>query len=108
MGTGKSTIATEVAHLLDIVRIQSTDMLREVMRMMLPQRLLPVLHSSSFDAWKELPGVAEEGGAVGTSLASGYMTQTELIAVAADAVIQRALPAPERLAEAAAAPLILV
>ena len=55
VGTGKSTIATEVAHLLDIVRIQSTDMLREVMRMMLPEQLLPVLHASSFNAWKALP-----------------------------------------------------
>ncbi|MDT8321639.1 MAG: hypothetical protein RQ826_14050, partial [Xanthomonadales bacterium] len=43
VGTGKSTIASEIAHLLEIVRIQSTDMLREVMRMMLPRRLLPVL-----------------------------------------------------------------
>ncbi|MCU0989555.1 MAG: hypothetical protein MUE63_08230 [Xanthomonadales bacterium] len=55
VGTGKSTIATEVAHLLDVVRIQSTDMLREVMRMMIQPRLLPVLHASSFNAWKELP-----------------------------------------------------
>ncbi|MCH8228341.1 MAG: hypothetical protein IIC63_08015, partial [Proteobacteria bacterium] len=55
VGTGKSTIATEIAHLLEISRIQSTDMLREVMRMMIPKRLLPVLHLSSFNAWKSLP-----------------------------------------------------
>ena len=30
-------------------------MLREVMRTMIPQRLLPVLHASSFNAWQELP-----------------------------------------------------
>ncbi len=48
VAAGKSTIATEIAHLLEIVRIQSTDMLREVMRVMIPRRLLPVLHTSSF------------------------------------------------------------
>ncbi|HEY5720115.1 MAG TPA: 2-phosphoglycerate kinase, partial [Gammaproteobacteria bacterium] len=31
-GVGKSTLAAELAHRLDIVRTQSTDMLREVMR----------------------------------------------------------------------------
>ena len=41
-----------------IVRAQSTDMLREVMRTMVPQRLLPVLHTSSFVAWKEMPALA--------------------------------------------------
>jgi len=50
VAAGKSTIATEIAHLLEIVRIQSTDMLREVMRMMVPKRLMPVLHTSSFNA----------------------------------------------------------
>ncbi|PVV23044.1 MAG: hypothetical protein B6D79_12565, partial [gamma proteobacterium symbiont of Ctena orbiculata] len=35
-GCGKSTIATEVAHRLNIIRTQSTDMLREVMRRMVP------------------------------------------------------------------------
>ena len=90
-GTGKSSIAAQLAHRLEIVRTQSTDMLREVMRMMMPRRLLPVLHMSSFDAWKELPGVSEGSELLGTELASGYMTQTELISVAADAVIQRAL-----------------
>ena len=58
-GSGKSTVSSRLAHLLDIVRIQSTDMLREVMRGMIPQELLPVLHTSSFLAWNELPATAE-------------------------------------------------
>ena len=41
-GSGKSTLATEIAHKLNIVRTQSTDMLREVMRIMIPQGLLPI------------------------------------------------------------------
>ena len=54
-GTGKSTISSELAHRLDIVRTQSTDMLREVMRLMIPSRLLPALHTSSFEAYKHFP-----------------------------------------------------
>lgn len=89
-GCGKSTLATELASKLDIVRTQSTDMLREVMRMMLPNRLLPILHTSSFDAWKTLPAHAEAADP-NTRLADGYRTQVELISVASEAVIQRAL-----------------
>jgi 2-phosphoglycerate kinase len=90
VGTGKSTIATEVAHLLDIVRIQSTDMLREVMRMMIPQRLLPVLHTSSFNAWKELPIENKQDRSREQLIADGYRSQVELLAVACEAVLQRA------------------
>jgi 2-phosphoglycerate kinase len=90
VGTGKSTIATEVAHFLDIVRIQSTDMLREVMRMMIPQRLLPVLHTSSFNAWKELPIQDKQDRSREQLIADGYRSQVELLAVACEAVLQRA------------------
>jgi 2-phosphoglycerate kinase len=55
-GSGKSTIANALASRLEIVRTQSTDMLREVMRTMIPEKLMPVLHQSSFTAWKGLPG----------------------------------------------------
>jgi len=90
-GCGKSTIATDVAHVLEIVRTQSTDMLREVMRTMVPERLLPVLHTSSYRAWEALP---QRNGAEDTSdslLAGGYLTQVELVSVACEAVLQRAL-----------------
>lgn len=91
VGTGKSTIATEVAHFLDIVRIQSTDMLREVMRMMMPKRLLPVLHTSSFNAWKALPIQDAEERSPGQLVADGYRSQAELLAIPCEAVLQRAM-----------------
>lgn len=90
-GCGKSTMATELATRLDIVRTQSTDMLREVMRMMLPSRLLPILHTSSFDAWKALPAPAESLTDRNGLLIDGYLTQVELLSVAGEAVLQRAL-----------------
>jgi 2-phosphoglycerate kinase len=91
-GSGKSTIATMLASRLDIVRTQSTDMLREVMRMMMPEQLVPVLHTSSFTAWTALPGKPEAIQDVPeTLLINGYRSQADLLAVAIDAVIQRTL-----------------
>jgi len=91
VAAGKSTIATEIAHLLEIVRIQSTDMLREVMRMMVPKRLLPVLHTSSFNAWKTLPIQDVEDRDKDQLVAEGYRSQAELLAVPCEAVLQRAV-----------------
>lgn len=90
-GCGKSTIATEVAHHLGVVRTQSTDMLREVMRLMIPKRLLPVLHTSAFDAWKALPEKYAGQGDQEERIADGYRSQMELLSVPCEAVIQRAL-----------------
>lgn len=90
-GCGKSTTATNIANRLEIVRTQSTDMLREVMRMMTPQRLLPILHTSSFAAWKALPGVDPERECSNAQLADGFHAQAELLSVACEGVVQRAL-----------------
>jgi len=91
-GCGKSTIATMLANRLDIVRTQSTDMLREVMRTMMPKQLMPALHTSSFTAWTALPGKPEVINEVSeTLLVNGYRSQADLLAVAIEAVIQRAL-----------------
>lgn len=86
--TGKSTTATRVAHLLDIVRMQSTDMLREVMRTMVPERLVPALHTSSFTAWETLH-TAEE--ATPETVIEGYLRQAELLGIAGAAVVERAV-----------------
>ncbi len=88
-GSGKSTTATAVANRLEIVRTQSTDMLREVMRMMVPKRLLPVLHRSSFNAWQALPSVRNADSE--DAVVEGYRAQAELVSVACEAVMQRAL-----------------
>jgi 2-phosphoglycerate kinase len=91
-GCGKSTTATMLASRLDIVRTQSTDMLREVMRTMIPKQLMPVLHTSSFTAWSALPGQPKAISEVPESLLiNGYRSQADLLSVAIEAVIQRAL-----------------
>jgi 2-phosphoglycerate kinase len=90
-GVGKSTIAAELAHRLDIVRTQSTDMLREVMRQMTSKQLLPAIHTSSFRAWSALPAgyLAASGG--DDLMIDGFLTQSEQVGVAVEAVLQRAL-----------------
>lgn len=91
-GCGKSTTATMLASRLDIVRTQSTDMLREVMRTMMPKQLMPVLHTSSFAAWSALPGRPDRADQItDTQLVHGYRSQADLLSVAIEAVIQRAL-----------------
>lgn len=98
VGCGKSTVATELAHRLQIVRTQSSDMLREVMRTMIHPRLLPILHESTYRAWTGLP--PEEGKRKGRPrdddvatelLIRGYQSQSDLVSVASDAVLRRAI-----------------
>ncbi|HET6564147.1 MAG TPA: hypothetical protein VFG52_01940 [Xanthomonadales bacterium] len=91
VGSGKSSITTEIAHRLDIVRTQSTDMLREVMRTMIPKKLLPVLHCSSFDAWNTIPVLDKKKRGKDLLIADGYRSQAELLSVACEAVLHRAI-----------------
>lgn len=90
-GSGKSTIATKLAQRIEKARLQSTDMLREVMRMLIPERLLPVLHTSSFNDRQALPAWRRDSGDDGDLLIEGYRTQAELVSLACEAVILRAL-----------------
>jgi len=91
VGTGKSTISTELAHRLGIVRIQSTDMLREVMRTLIPQSLLPALYESTYTAWTALPGPVQTEAPTDAQLAEGYLSQAGPVSLASEAVVQRAL-----------------
>jgi len=86
-GSGKSSISSELAHRLDIVRTQSTDMLREVMRLMVPPRLLPTLHASSFEAYTSLPTAGSN--ATEAEMIAGYLTQSGQVAVGVEGVLGR-------------------
>ena len=48
-GTGKSTLATQLAVRLDITRVVTTDAIRDVLRTVVPVNVLPELHESTFD-----------------------------------------------------------
>jgi 2-phosphoglycerate kinase len=90
-GCGKSTIATSIASKLEIARMQSTDMLREVMRTMIPKANEPILHKSSYSAWQELPEELLDAEDKNRRIYTGYCKQAEILSVAIKAVIHRAL-----------------
>ena len=86
-GVGKSTIATQLAARLGIVRVVATDAIREVMRSMLSSELMPTLHTSSFDADQAL---REPPGTSSDALLLGFREQTAAVAVGINALIERA------------------
>lgn len=92
-GTGKSTISSELAYRLDIVRTQSTDMMREIIRSYLAPHVVPTLGYSSFDAWRGLPGVEVRDGQRKTDnpLIAGFLAQYANVRSALEATIARAL-----------------
>ena len=53
-GTGKSTVAAEVAHRLGITRVASTDFIRQTMRAFFSPEFMPTIHFSSFEAGEAL------------------------------------------------------
>ncbi len=87
-GVGKSTIATMLATRLSIVRIVSTDAIREVMRAFFSRELMPTIHTSSFDAESALihplpPHV--------DPVVAGFREQSLSVLVGVRAIINRAL-----------------
>ena len=92
-GTGKSTISAELAYRLDVVRTQSTDMMREIIRSYLAPHVVPTLGYSSFDAWRGLPGVTARDGQRKTDnpVIAGFHAQFATVRSALEATIARAL-----------------
>jgi 2-phosphoglycerate kinase len=87
-GTGKSTIATEVAHRLGITRVTSTDFIRQTMRAFFSPEFMPSVHHSSFEAGAALPPAEQEAG---DALLLGFIDQTRHVLVGVQASIDRAL-----------------
>jgi 2-phosphoglycerate kinase len=87
-GTGKSTVATEVAYRLGITRVTSTDFVRQTMRALFTQEFLPAIHMSSFEAGKALPTAQEEEV---DPLLHGFLEQTRHVLVGVQAAIERSL-----------------
>jgi 2-phosphoglycerate kinase len=86
-GVGKSTIATQLATRLGIVRVVATDAIREVMRAMFSEELMPSLHTSSFDAGNSLRETSLQGG---DRVIAGFREQTSAVAVGLNAFLERA------------------
>ena len=86
-GSGKSSVATEVAHRLGITRVTSTDVIRHTMRAFFSEQFMPTIHYSSFEAGRAHRGEEGEGNPV----LAGFLDQTRNVLVGMGAVIERAL-----------------
>jgi 2-phosphoglycerate kinase len=83
-GTGKSTVATEIAYRLGITRVTSTDFVRETMRAFFAHEFMPSIHYSSFEAGAAAPDADDP-------LVAGFLEQSRQVLVGVRASIERAL-----------------
>jgi len=87
-GTGKSTVATEVAYRLGVTRVTSTDFVRQTLRAFFSPEFMPSIHYSSFEAGRALRSAeAEEVD----PLLHGFLDQTRNVLVGVNAAIERSL-----------------
>ncbi|MGZ5351957.1 MAG: 2-phosphoglycerate kinase [Actinomycetota bacterium] len=84
-GVGKSTVATQLATRLGIVRVVATDAVREVMRAVFSRELMPSLHASSFEAGNVLREPPSRDAVI-----VGFREQTAAVAVGVHALLDRA------------------
>src|SRR5215207_4315667 len=75
-GTGKSTVATEVAYRLGITRVTSTDFVRHTMRAFFSREFMPSIHFSSFEAGEAVAHPGEPPDVV-----AGFLEQTRDVLV---------------------------
>jgi 2-phosphoglycerate kinase len=87
-GTGKSTVATDVAYRLGITRVTSTDFVRQTMRAFFSREFMPAIHHSSFEAGR---ATADEDADGSEAVLDGFLEQTRDVLVGVQAAIDRAL-----------------
>jgi len=88
-GTGKSSVATDVAYRLGITRVTSTDFVRQTMRAFFSREFMPAIHYSSFEAGRAT--AEEDEDDVGKAVVDGFLEQTRDVLVGVAASIDRAL-----------------
>ena len=83
-GTGKSTVATELAYRFGITRVTSTDFVRQTMRAFFSRAFMPAIHQSSFEAGDVYPDADDP-------LEYGFLQQARNVNVGVNASSERAL-----------------
>jgi len=83
-GTGKSTVATELAYRFGITRVTSTDFVRQTMRAFFSSDFMPSIHQSSFEAGDAFPDADDP-------LEFGFLQQARNVLVGVGASSERAL-----------------
>jgi 2-phosphoglycerate kinase len=87
-GSGKTSIAVDVARRLEISRVVGTDSIRQIMRLMFSADLMPEIHCSSFDAYRALNLERSQGT---DRVIVGFREQAQKIAVGVHALLDRAI-----------------
>ena len=87
-GTGKSSVATDVAYRLGITRVTSTDFVRQTMRAFFSEDFMPAIHHSSFEAGRSMAGDEADAN---QAVLDGFVEQTREVLVGVRAAIDRAL-----------------
>jgi len=90
-GVGKSELAAELAYRLGIVRVVSSDSLRQALRSLISPELAPVLHASSYEAWLAELLPVERARAVPKKkrVVRGFQAQVLQLGTAIGAVAER-------------------
>jgi 2-phosphoglycerate kinase len=83
-GTGKSTVATELAYRFGITRVTSTDFVRQTMRAFFSDDFMPSIAHSSFEAGDAFPDAEDP-------LEFGFLSQARNVLVGVRASSERAL-----------------
>jgi 2-phosphoglycerate kinase len=86
-GVGKTSLSLEVARRLGIGRVQSTDSIRQIMRLLVPEDLVPAIHVSSYEAYKRLP----RGAHAPPTVIDGFRAQAAAISIGVRASIERTI-----------------
>lgn len=89
-GIGKSTIAAELAKTLNIKHLIESDFIRAVVRGIIGKEYAPALHSSSYDAYKNLRNKNRYNG-YDDLVSAGFDEHASYVIPALEKVIQRAI-----------------
>ena len=85
-GVGKTSLAINLASMLDIPRVVATDDIRQIMRLMLAPELMPSLHTSSYATEPPDSKVAALDPVV-----TGFREQSQTICVGVRAIMSRCI-----------------
>lgn len=86
-GVGTSSMAFELANKLKLKNIIGTDMIREVMRKTISKEVSPVIHKSSFDAYKSI----RISSIMIDQVMEGFISHVEVVNVGVEAIIERSI-----------------
>ncbi len=92
-GVGKSELAAELAYRLGVVRVVSSDAIRQALRSLISTDLSPVLHASSYTAWlaELLPAERAHVRPKRKRVVRGFQAQVLQLGTALSAIAERAV-----------------